>query len=113
MESGFGLVGNQQYLEIPQADPPIGEVAGQLRHFANGIWIESGDGADVQLAVTLLLDVGDHSLESGAASDGGERLGGDAVRDALKALLHERFTLWPEENKAAGGGTKRFTHSHP
>lgn len=63
-----------------------------------------GNIADAQPAVAFLLDFGYHSLEGGAATDGGECLGDDAIGDALKALLYKRFTL---ERKEQG-----FTHSH-
>lgn len=86
-----------------ERNPPVREVAGYLCYFANSIWIESGNGTNIQLAVALLLDVRYHSLESGAASDCGKCLGGDAVSNALKALLHESFTLWQEENKGVKG----------
>jgi len=72
---------------------PVWEVTWQLCHFTNSIWIRSGNSADIQLAVTLLLDFSYHSLEGGAATDGGKCLGGDAVGNALKALLHKCFTL--------------------
>lgn len=62
---------------------PIGEMTRQLCHFTDSIRISLGHGADVQLAVTLLLDVGYHSLEGGAATDGWECLGGNAIGDAL------------------------------
>lgn len=72
---------------------PVGEVTGQLGHLADGVRIAPGHGADVQLAVALLLDLGDHSLEGGAAAEGGEGFGGDAVGNALETLLHKCFTL--------------------
>lgn len=65
----------------------------QLCHFSNGIWVRSGNSADIQLAVALLLNFSDHSLEGGAAADGGECLGGDTISNAFKALLHKCFTL--------------------
>lgn len=72
---------------------PVWKVTWQLCHFTNSIWIWSGNRADIQLAVTLLLDFGYHSLKGGAAADGEECLRGDAIGNALKALLHKRFTL--------------------
>lgn len=68
-------------------------MSGQLCHFTNSIWIGSGHSTNIPLVVTLLLDFRYHSLEGGATPDGGKRLRGDAVSNALQALLHERFTL--------------------
>lgn len=72
---------------------PVGEVAWELSHLSNSIWIGAGDSADIQLAVALLLNFWGHSLEGGAAADGEEHLGGDAVGNALEALFHKGFAL--------------------
>lgn len=72
---------------------PIWEVARQLSHLADSVRIGPGDRADIQFAVALLQDFGYHSLECGAATDGREHLGGDAIGNALKALFHKCFTL--------------------
>lgn len=72
---------------------PIREVTRKLCHFTNSIWIRSSHSADIQLAITLLLDLWYHSLKGGAAADGGECLRGDAIGNTLKALLHKCFTL--------------------
>ena len=72
---------------------PVGEVGGHLHHLTDGIWVGARHGAQVQLAVALLLHLRDHPLEGGAAAEGGEGLGGDAVSNALQTLLHKGFTL--------------------
>lgn len=72
---------------------PVGEVAWELCHLSDGIWVDAGDSADIQLAVALLLNLWDHSLEGGAAADGGEHLWGDAIGNALEALFHKGFAL--------------------
>ena len=68
-------------------------MAGQLGHLSDGVRVGAGHGAQVQLAVALLLHLRDHPLEGGAAAEGGEGLGGDAVSNALQTLLHKGFTL--------------------
>jgi len=55
----------------------------ELDDFSDGFRVPLGDTAHVQLGVALLLDFGNHPLESRAPPNGQEDLGGDPVRDAL------------------------------
>lgn len=81
-------------MSIPHA--PVGELAGELHHLGDGLRVAAGDAAHVQLAVALLLHLGDHPLERGAPADGQEHLGRHPVGDALEALLDKRFSLHGE-----------------
>lgn len=82
---------------MKEKSSPIGEMTWQLCDFTNSIWIGLGNSADAKPAVALLLDISYHSLEGGAASDGWECLGDDAIGNAFKALLHKCFTLERKE----------------
>lgn len=75
-------------------------MVGELHHFRDGFGVPLSDAAHVQLAVALLLHLGNHPLESGAPPDGEEDLGCDPVGDALQALLDKCFSL---QRKGVGG----------
>lgn len=75
-------------------------MVGELHDFCDGFRVPLGDAAHVQLAVALLLHLGNHPLESGAPPDGEEDLGCDPVGDALQALLDKCFSL---PRKGVGG----------
>lgn len=62
---------------------PVGEVIGELDDFSDGLRVALGDAADIELAVAVLLHLGDHPLESRTPPNGKEDLGGDAIGDAL------------------------------
>lgn len=62
---------------------PVGEVIGELDDFSEGFRVLLGNAAHVQLAVALLLHLGNHPLESGAPPNGEEDLRGDPIGDAL------------------------------
>ena len=62
---------------------PVGEMIRELDDFCDGFRVPLGNTAHVQLAVALLLDLGNHPLESGAPPNGQEDLGGDPIGDAL------------------------------
>lgn len=76
----------------------------ELHHLGDGLGVAAGDAAHVQLAVALLLHLGDHPLERGAPADGQEHLGGHPVGDALQALLHESFSLQTGGKTPVGDG---------
>lgn len=61
----------------------VGEVVGQLYDFSDGFWVALGDAANIELAVAVLLHLGDHPLESRTPPNGKEDLGGDPIGDAL------------------------------
>lgn len=71
----------------------VRKVAGQLSYLCNGFWVWPGHSADVQLGVALLLNLRYHPLESGTTAHSNKDLGGDAIGDALQALLHKGLAL--------------------
>lgn len=79
----------------------VRKVAGQLSYLCNGFWVWFGHSADVQLGVALLLNLRDHPLERGTTAHGKKDLGGDAIGDALQALLHKGLALENGPNKIA------------
>lgn len=62
---------------------PVGEVVGQLYDFSDGFRVALGNAANIELAVAVLLHLGDHPLESRTSPNGKEDLGGDPIGDAL------------------------------
>lgn len=71
----------------------VRKVAGQLCYLCNRFWVWLGHSTDVQLSVALLLNLWDHPLESGTTAHSEKDLGGDAIGDALQALLHKGLAL--------------------
>lgn len=72
---------------------PVGELIRKLDDLGDGLRVPFCDAAHVQLAVALLLHLGDHPLERGAPPDGQEHLGRDPVCNALQAFFHKSFSL--------------------
>lgn len=79
----------------------VRKVARQLSYLCNGFWIWLGHSADVQFGVALLLNLRDHPLESGTTAHSKKDLGGDAIGDALQALLHKGLALQNGPNNFA------------